>query len=67
MVDVGWPEKQEMRGFGGDAEVKMGEEGRRGGAEIAQGLAYSGLNRRPPRPDKNRGIRRVLRKELSVD
>jgi hypothetical protein len=35
MVNVGWPEKQERRGFGGDAEVKMGEEGRRGGPEIA--------------------------------
>ena len=45
----------------------MGEEGRREGAEIAQGLAYSGLRRRPSRPYKNRGNRRILRKELSVD
>ena len=40
--NVGWGEKQGRRGFGGDAEVKMGEERRRGGAEIAQGLAYIG-------------------------
>jgi hypothetical protein len=56
-----------MRGIGGDAEVKMGEEGRHGGAEIAQGLAYSGLKRGPSRPYKTRGNRRVLKKELSVD
>jgi hypothetical protein len=66
-VNVGWGKKQGRRGFGGDAEVTMGEERRRGGAEIAQELAYSGLRRRPSRPYKNREIRRILRKELSVD
>jgi hypothetical protein len=45
----------------------MGEEGRRGGAEIAKELAYSGLRPRPSWPYKNRGNRRILRKELSVD
>jgi hypothetical protein len=45
----------------------MGEEGRRGGAEIAQGLAYSGLKRKPSRSYKTRGNRRVLTKELSGD
>jgi hypothetical protein len=34
-------------GFGGDAEVMMGEERWSGWAEIAQGLAYSGLRQRP--------------------
>jgi hypothetical protein len=41
-----------MRGFGGDAEVRMGEVGRRGGAEIEKELAYSRLKRRPSVPDK---------------
>ena len=53
-VNAGWEEKQGRRGFGGDAEVKMGEEGRRGGAEIGKELAYSGLRCRPSGLDKTR-------------
>jgi hypothetical protein len=53
--------------FGRDAEVKMGEEGRGGSAEIAQGLAYSGLKRRPSRHYRNWLNRRVPSRELSVD
>ena len=65
--NVGWGEKQGRRVFGGDAEVKMGEKARRGGAAIAQELAYTGLRRRPSVPENSRGKRGVIRKELGVD
>ena len=42
----------------------MGGQTSRGGAEIVQGLAYSGLKWWPSRLDKNRGIRRVLQEGI---
>jgi hypothetical protein len=43
----------------------MGEEGRRGGAEIAQELAYSGLRRRPSRPYKKPGKSQGLQEGIA--